>query len=343
MADAAPDAAGDQAPTANGEAAGPSEGERRGPRPWRSHGCTRGLLHAAEQRRASLAPRDYAEILHRLQRLDRGKAPRLGVEPLFEGLLRDLGSTSVTAWPPRDVAIATYALARLQSPQPEFLASVAAWLPENLPRCSPQDVSNVAWAFGRLEVREDGMLQAISAHVAAEAGGGRLGVFSPQAIGNIVHACGLLRFRDDGMLRAVASDLPTRIREYSHQNISNVLLGFAWLDYRDAATMQGVAALLAGRRGLGDFTPQATCNTLYAFTHLGVGGRGTLVRAVSERLAASPAALRAFAPRDLVALASVCCMPLVQVTVSMLGRARWAGSGGRATPPRPARVGGEEK
>lgn len=98
-----------------------------------------------------------------------------------------------------------------------------------------------AQACGRLRFWDDGLMCAVAGHMSGDdadperAGPSPLALFSAQAIGNIVHACGRLGFRHDGMLREVCSNSRGRLREFTHQNVSNVLHGMAALEYRDEA------------------------------------------------------------------------------------------------------------
>eukprot|EP00811_Abedinium_folium_P002787 NODE_12562_length_1217_cov_2.667890.p1 GENE.NODE_12562_length_1217_cov_2.667890~~NODE_12562_length_1217_cov_2.667890.p1 ORF type:complete len:326 (-),score=44.69 NODE_12562_length_1217_cov_2.667890:193-1170(-) len=264
------------------------------------------LLKLTSEHAGSLEPGHYAATLSRLRRLVRVGAARSGwlaSDPDFARLLMDLSNSSLDGWSAKDVALASHALACLNVPLAPFFEALAQRFPKLLPRghCKPQDISNVVYAYSKLELHDEALFDVVATHIASGAAP-RLQEFSAQALSNTLFAFGRLGVRHEAMLEVMAQHLPHRFNKFRHQNFSNSIYGFALLDFRNDALLQAMAEHLAGKRGLSDFSPQAVCNTVFSFAQLGclhIGFAGTVAAHVRE-----PRRLRRFKPRDIAALAT---------------------------------------
>lgn len=111
-------------------------------------------------------------------------------------LLRQLDSCNA-----QDLANTAWALATIGQRQPpallQALGDAAAALPQRS-LVNPQHVANLAWAFGKMRVRHDGLMAVLGA--AAQQLAGR---FSSQQLANLLWATATLKQQDSQLYRAL--------------------------------------------------------------------------------------------------------------------------------------------
>jgi len=160
----------------------------------------------------------------------------------------------------QEFALLLYSLAHLGYTSPALFQGFEKWWSAPmLCEFTPQSLSNVCWAFGKLEVKPTSFFQGLLLEIKR-----RRREFDHQHISNIVWAHGRLQMQPDPRLLGVLTDEVARRAPYfTPQGLSNVAWGLARLDKLTQSLGEGISK--AALREIGSFKPQELSNLAWAF------------------------------------------------------------------------------
>lgn len=93
-------------------------------------------------------------------------------------------------------------------------------------------------------------------------------VFRPQTISNALWSLGSLSHRHEPMLKALVPCCMEKLSVFSHQEFSNICLGYAYVDYYDPSFMLAIETEFDRGDRADGFIPQAICNIFWSFCNL---------------------------------------------------------------------------
>lgn len=175
----------------------------------------------------------------------------------------------------KHLASITTALARLRwkdSTAGRILRQVASVGPSVLKDSRARDLSNLAWAYATLEMREfDMLLLAIAREAVVQ-----IADFTEQNLSNTCWAYAKLGCRHDPLIKAIADETIRKLPFFSPQGLVNTIWGFATLiikgeEILGQSSYQLICSLLEEiMRRLPDLTTQLLSNSSWACCRLGV-------------------------------------------------------------------------
>lgn len=174
----------------------------------------------------------------------------------------------------------------------DAIASAAIPLIYEDPSTTPQNMTNLVWAFATLMIPNTPLFDAIASKSLRN-----LRSFNMQNISNTAWAFAKLGECDEELLAAIAEEALNRITEWSTQDCANLAWAFAKLGLRDDQLMQAISA--AALPTCSEFSPQSLANLAWAYAMLGILDQ-PLLKAIA---AASLPKLSDFSPHDLAYLA----------------------------------------
>jgi len=176
---------------------------------------------------------------------------------------------------PKHLASISIGLARLQwktSTAGRVLRMVVAIAPQSLPRARARDLSNLAWAFATLGLKDhDSLMLAIAREAVVQ-----IADFSEQNLSNTCWAYAKIGLRHDPLIKALADETLRKLPDFSAQGLTNTLWGFATLvikgeEILGQSAWQLVCALLDElKRRLPECPTQQLSNAAWACCRLGV-------------------------------------------------------------------------
>lgn len=175
----------------------------------------------------------------------------------------------------KHLASITTALARLRwkdSTAGRILRQVASVAPSVLANSRARDLSNIAWAYATLELRDFDMLFLAIAREAVV----QIADFTEQNLSNTCWAYAKLGCRHDPLIKAIADETIRKLPYFSAQGLTNTIWGFATLiikgeEILGRSSWQLICALLEEIiRRLPDCTTQELSNSSWACCRLGV-------------------------------------------------------------------------
>lgn len=175
---------------------------------------------------------------------------------------------------PKDLANVLWAIAKRQRSLSNeganirpLVDSLSALTVAMARRCSAQELSNIMWAFGRLEVQLSPELHNALSKSVVE----RRSAFIPQGVTNVLWAFGRLRQQpSEACLRALLGFITERHGKYNSQCIANTITALAELKLPSSTCFPVVDLLLAkGQKIASSFNALELSNTFLGLAELG--------------------------------------------------------------------------
>ncbi|CAE7641932.1 AL1 [Symbiodinium sp. CCMP2456] len=165
---------------------------------------------------------------------------------------------------PQDLAVLAWAFAHLEGSESHEILDALAWeMTKNVIDFSPQDLSNISWAYATACLEHAVMMSAISMEALR-----KMGSFQAQDLSNLCWAFAKLGLTDEGLFDALASAVQERIETLLPQNLSMVAWSFAKLGLLNEDMMAAIAREVL--RKIEDLDGQATANLVWSWAVLGL-------------------------------------------------------------------------
>ncbi|GIL78910.1 hypothetical protein Vretifemale_8308 [Volvox reticuliferus] len=167
---------------------------------------------------------------------------------------------------PRGLVVAAYSLARLELPDRELLAGLAAAVEPHLSTLQPQGLSSLLWAFARQNHQPppkwmDSMLSACAAD---------LGAFTPRDMATVIWALARLHYKvAPGRLKQLLEHVETNIGSFCGRSLSNVVYSLALSQQHPGGQWLAAAQARAVALGQGAFSPQGITQMAWGIAKLG--------------------------------------------------------------------------
>ena len=172
------------------------------------------------------------------------------------------------------------------------LDSINVEIQRHISKFTPQHIANIAWAFGKLEIKNEGLFALFTRELKSRG----LRDFNSQGISNIAWAFGKLEIKDEGLFTLFAAEVKRRgLRGFQPQHIANTLCAFGKLGIKDVGLFTLFAAEVKNR-GLGGFIPQDISNIAWAFGKLEIKDEGLFTLFAAE---VKSRGLRGFQPQHI--------------------------------------------
>ncbi|GLI66024.1 hypothetical protein VaNZ11_009729 [Volvox africanus] len=190
---------------------------------------------------------------------------------------------------PRALVVAAYSLARLELPDRELLAGLAAAVEPHLSTLQPQGLSSLLWAFARQNHQPppkwmDSMLSACTAD---------LGAFAPRDMATVIWALARLHYKvAPARLKQLLEHTQVNIDSFSGRSLSNVVYALALSQQHPGGEWLTAAQARAVALGPGDFSPQGITQMAWGIAKLGAAPTPAfvdlLLEHASQRLPPAP-------------------------------------------------------
>eukprot|EP00811_Abedinium_folium_P000838 NODE_1076_length_2618_cov_14.034123.p1 GENE.NODE_1076_length_2618_cov_14.034123~~NODE_1076_length_2618_cov_14.034123.p1 ORF type:complete len:800 (-),score=267.95 NODE_1076_length_2618_cov_14.034123:217-2358(-) len=151
-----------------------------------------------------------------------------------------------------------------------------------------RSLTNAAWAFAHLSLRDDDLMEAVSEEVCK-----KIVDSNAQQIAILTWSLAKMQRPDLPLLQTLAEETARRIAEFNSQHLMNFIWGCAKLKFLHIGVMSGIAHIAMSM--IDDFTPQHLSITAWAFATLGfrhLGVMEALAREIEKTL-------RAFRPQNI--------------------------------------------
>ena len=127
-----------------------------------------------------------------------------------------------------------------------------------------QDISNMMWAYAKLNVSHEPLFQAVGDAIEMA---DDLTTFKPQAIANVVWSYATLDIRHPGLFKKVGVEIATMedLESFDPQNLSNTVWAYATANVQHPALFKKVGDEIATMDDLNSFNPQNLANTVWAY------------------------------------------------------------------------------
>ncbi|GIL45172.1 hypothetical protein Vafri_2498 [Volvox africanus] len=180
---------------------------------------------------------------------------------------------------PRALVVAAYSLARLELPDRELLAGLAAAVEPHLSTLQPQGLSSLLWAFARQNHQPppkwmDSMLSACTAD---------LGAFAPRDMATVIWALARLHYKvAPARLKQLLEHTQVNIGSFSGRSLSNVVYALALSQQHPGGEWLAAAQARAVALGPGAFSPQGITQMAWGIAKLGAAPTPAFVDLVLE-------------------------------------------------------------
>lgn len=142
----------------------------------------------------------------------------------------------------------------------------------------PQGVANSIYALGLQGYRDETFLNEVGKTLPS-----RVADFKPQELSSMINAFGRLRLvPEGGLLEAICEHIERHLEEFKAQEISNMFLSLARLEFKDRKFLKSLCRHLKTR--VSHLEPKHICNMLDSMVKLRIRHRGILM-AFSELVA----------------------------------------------------------
>lgn len=197
-------------------------------------------LHAVDIRDISF--RTASTILSGLAKYDQRYLSTFEcVLPMLTEAVRNTASRQDTKC--RNLAAAAHALALLNcDPDRSALKALSSACQLRIDEFETKHLSIIAWAFTKLEFRDEPLFQAI-----ARASIPQVDLFSCQSISNVVWAYAKLHIVCPDLLQAICASVLPRVTELSSQDLANLAWGFARLNARSDRLFHAISVAAVSR------------------------------------------------------------------------------------------------
>jgi hypothetical protein len=175
----------------------------------------------------------------------------------------------------REVSNVAWAFAKMEIKDEQLFGALAKKAKESMWQFTSQGISNTAWAFATLEIQDKGLFAALAQRACKV-----LDEFRPQEASNTAWAFATLEIKDEALFRALSQRARELVEHFNAQDISNTAWAFATIGILDEALFRALSQ--RARESLGQFNSQNVANTAWAFATLGIRDEA-LFRALSQR------------------------------------------------------------
>lgn len=169
-----------------------------------------------------------------------------------------------------------WSLARQRCKDKVTISTLAEDAEKSLRRSSsPREISNFAWAFGKLRLLRRPLMDAVGAAVVP-----RPAEFEPRQISTIAWACAKSRYTNKELLERLSWGAVKRSSEFAAQDISNMVWAYATLAVFDRPLIEA----LCGEARLGEFATQGISNLVWALAKVRYSGKAPLESSAEQVL-----------------------------------------------------------
>jgi hypothetical protein len=148
-------------------------------------------------------------------------------------------------------------------PDQEFINILIKEVKSKIYDFNPQSISNIFWAFGKLNIRNMDMINILSKEIKY-----KIHVFNSQNISNIFLSFAKLNIKNIDAINILAKELKYKIHDFNSQDISNTLWALATLNNRDVDLINILIKEIKYK--IQDFNIQNITNTLWSLSVLDV-------------------------------------------------------------------------
>jgi ribonuclease HI len=159
---------------------------------------------------------------------------------------------------PQDLSNTAWAFAKMNHEAPLLFDAIARAAPVCISDFNPQNLSNMAWAFAKMNHEAPLLFDAI-ARAAPEC----IADFNPQDLSNTAWAFATMNHKAPLLFDAIARAAPVRIRDFSPQNLSNTAWAFATMNHKVPLLFDAIAR--AAPVCINNFNPQNLANAAWSF------------------------------------------------------------------------------
>lgn len=161
----------------------------------------------------------------------------------------------------RSLTNCAWAFAKLDMKNDELLEAISEEVIKKIYDSSPQQLANSVWSFAKLLKYDEHMLTVVADEVMR-----RLLEFNGQHIMNVIWACAKLGFLHVDMLSAISHHSQHMLDDFTPQHLSITAWGYATLGFKDLKLMEAISQEV--QKTLRAFRPQNIANTAWAFATL---------------------------------------------------------------------------
>ncbi|KAG2488358.1 hypothetical protein HYH03_013048 [Edaphochlamys debaryana] len=179
---------------------------------------------------------------------------------------------------PQNLSNLVWAFVYMHHADEQLLAAAARYVCARVHEFKPQELANIVWAFASLGHRDDQML-----HIVAEQAQRIAPLFKEQELSNVLWALGKMGLRDrPDVLESLMAETRCKLPAFLPQGISNVAWALAAVGHADMLFLDRVVAQCGSQ--LGGFDVQALANLVWAMASLGYHQPHFLAAVVNECL-----------------------------------------------------------
>jgi hypothetical protein len=193
------------------------------------------------------------------------KAADAGIVKVVDGRLLDAltkkALLGINNFNPQDISNTAWAFVKMNHEAPLLFDAIAAAAPVCINNFNPQDISNTAWAFAKMNHEAPLLFDAI-----ARAATVHISNFKPQELANMAWAFATMNHKVPLLFDAIARAATVHISDFNPQNLSNMAWAFAKMNHEAPLLFDAIAR--AALVHINNFNPQALANMAWAFAML---------------------------------------------------------------------------
>eukprot|EP00956_Cyclotella_meneghiniana_P015666 scaffold24155_cov89-Cyclotella_meneghiniana.AAC.3 len=229
--------------------------------------------------------------------LDESSSPQYSIfDPLAEA-----ANQIVIDCEPRELSNLAYAYSLLEY-NPRFdndttlLENVADTSLDCIQQFNAQDISNMMWAYTKLNVSHEPLFQAVGDAVAMK---DDLTTFKPQALSNVVWSYATANVQHPGLFKKIGDEIATidDLKSFNPQNLANTVWSYATANVQHPALFGKVGDEIVAMDHLKSFKPQELANTVWSYAAADIQHRDLFNKIGAEIVATDN--LKSFKPQDL--------------------------------------------
>ncbi|KAH9253198.1 hypothetical protein BASA81_008880 [Batrachochytrium salamandrivorans] len=180
---------------------------------------------------------------------------------LLRAICKELEARDMLQWTPQDFANIVWSLGKLNH-VPLFLGNISTLLTVShlLQRFSTEALASLLLGFALCSHKS-------CCSAIADALASRTTAFTPHTIASLLWSFDQLSFKPTRVCRLLSQQALLLLPNFTNQDLAQLAIGFAKLDYRDDVLLQAVAVQVSTRTP-GTFSNQALLNVLWSFACL---------------------------------------------------------------------------
>eukprot|EP00956_Cyclotella_meneghiniana_P033189 scaffold94258_cov68-Cyclotella_meneghiniana.AAC.2 len=258
------------------------------------HGIFDPLAEAANQIIIDFEPRYLSNLSYAYSLL--GYDPKIDDNTLLE-IIADASLDCIQHFNAQDISNMMWAYTKLNVSHDPLFHTVgdAVAMKDDLNTFKPQALANTVWAYATANVQHPGLFKKVGDEIVAM---DDLKSFDPQNLANTVWAYATANVQHPDLFKKIGDEiLNTNLTSFVPQNFSNTVWAYATADVQHPALFKKIADEIVAMDDLKSFVPQALANTVWAYATADIQHPALFKKFADEIVAMDD--LKSFDPQNL--------------------------------------------